>query len=373
MKNITILLTLTLLMTACGGGEKKLGKKEQLAELRKQQTKIAGEIAVLEKEVAATDTTKIVEKARTVTFAEAKTQTFNHFIELPGAIIADDEVFVNAKVPGSLTRVHIKVGDKVSVGDVVAEIDDAILQNNLAEIQKRWELVNDVFQKQESLWKQNIGAEIQYLTAKNNKEALEKTMSTLQETREMYKIKAAISGVVDEVVMKIGQTAAPGLPLAKIVNLSRLKVKADVPESYAGKVRAGNSVTIHFPDLNKDLSGSIKYVGNAVNPMNRTFKVEVPVSSIAGLLPNMLSIIKVTDYSNSKAFIVPINLLQKSDAGDFVLVAEKTGEKWYAKRTMVKVGHLYKDQAEVLSGLKTGAQLIVTGYQDLNDGDLIAL
>jgi RND family efflux transporter MFP subunit len=373
MKNISFLLTLTLLLSACGGGEKKLDKKAQLADLRQKQSKIAGEIAALEKELSVSDTTKIAEKSKNVTLAEAKQQTFNHFIELPGAIIADDEVFVNAKVPGSLIRVSIKVGDKVSAGDVVAEIDDAILQNNVAEVQKRWELANEVFQKQESLWKQNIGAEIQYLTAKNNKEALEKTMSTLQETREMYKVKAAISGVVDEVAMKIGQTAAPGIPLAKIVNLSKLKVKADVPESYAGKVRTGNSVTIHFPDLNKDVSGSIKYIGNAVNPMNRTFKVEVPVSSMDGLLPNMLSIIKVTDYSNSNAFIVPINLLQKADAGDFVLIAEKEGDKWRAKRAMVKIGRLYKDQAEILSGLKTGEQLIVTGYQDLNEGDLIAL
>ncbi|MEN9610428.1 MAG: hypothetical protein RLZZ628_1242 [Bacteroidota bacterium] len=373
MKNISIFLMLTLFLTACGGGEKKLDKKAQLAELRKKQTQIAGEITALEKELSTSDSTKVVQKSRTVTFAEAKQQTFNHFIELPGAIIADDEVFVNAKVPGSLIRVNIKVGDKVSAGDVVAEIDDAILQNNVAEVQKRWELANEVFQKQESLWKQSIGSEIQFLTAKNNKEALEKTMSTLQETREMYKVKAAISGVVDEVAMKIGQTAAPGVPLAKIVNLSKLKVKADVPESYAGKVRTGNNVTIHFPDLNKDVSGSIKYIGNAVNPMNRTFKVEVPVSSMAGLLPNMLSIIKVTDYSNSNAFIVPINLLQKADAGDFVLIAEKTGDKWFAKRAMIKIGRLYKDQAEILSGLKTGDQLIVTGYNDLNDGDLINL
>lgn len=295
---------------------------------------------------------------------------FNSFIELQGAVVAEDEVYVNAKVPGSITKVYIKVGDRVTAGQTVAEIDDDMMQSQMDEIKKRWELANDVFTKQEALWKQNIGSEIQFLSAKNNKEALEKGLATLQKSREMYQIKAPISGVVDEVPMKIGSGAAPGMPLAKIVNFSQLKVRVDAPETYVGTLRVGNSVQVQFTDINKEISSKISYIGAGVNPANRTVKVEIPIrSNEPGLLPNMATVVKVVNYSNPKAMVIPINLIQKDLSNqDFVMVEEGG----FAKRVDVKIGQQYGANCEVLTGLKAGDKLVVVGYQDLNNGDKVA-
>lgn len=367
MKKIFSLLLITAFFAACGG--KGGDKKEQLADLKQQQAALSAQISALEKELGASDTTK-KEKIKYITSMPLVPSVFNSFIELQGAVVADDEVFINAKVPGSITKVYIKVGDRVSAGQVVAEIDNDMLFSQMDELKKRWELANDVFQKQEALWKQNIGSEVQFLSAKNNKEALEKTMATLQKSSEMYQIKSPISGVVDDVQMKIGSGAAPGFPLAKVVNFSKLKVRVDAPETYAGRLRIGNSVNVQFPDIQKEITSKISYIGAGVNPANRTVKVEIPMrSNEAGVLPNMASVVKVVNYSNPKAMVIPINLVQKDLANqDFVMV-EDAG---YAKRLNVKVGQQYGENCEILTGLKAGDKLVVVGYQDLNDGDKVA-
>lgn len=367
MKQILV-TTLIFALSACNSGGGESDKKAQLADLKKQQATLNASISQLEKELNADDTTKRV-KTYFVKVTSATPSVFNHFIELQGSVVADDEYFLNAKVPGTITKMSLNVGDRVSAGQVVAYIDDDMQQNQLNEVQKRYELAKDIFQKQESLWKQNIGSEIQYLSAKNNKESLEKAMESINKSREYYKVVAPRSGVVDEVSLKLGQVVSPGVPLAKIVNFSKLKLKTDVPESYAGKVRRGNSVMITFPDLQKDVSGKITYVGASVNPMNRTFKVEVPLRpNEPDLLPNMAGILKVADYTNPKAYSIPINIIKKDvDGNDFVLI-EKDGK---ATKAVVKVGQYYGDKAEVMSGLQPGDKLITVGFEDLNEGDVV--
>ncbi len=373
MKNIFSILLITVVFAACGkkdGATANGDKTAQLAELKKQQADLGNKIGALEKELGKSDTTK-KEKVIAVAVEAVGTSVFNNYIELQGSVVADEQVFITGRVPGSVSKVHIKVGDRVRVGQVVAEIDDDMVVQQMEEVKKRWELANEVYLKQDALWKQNIGSEIQLLSAKNNKEALDKALATIQRSRELYQVKSPIDGVVDECTVKVGQAAAPGIPMATVVNFSKLKVKVDAPETYAGKIRQGNSVVVLFPDLKKEVSSKISYIGAAVNPANRTFKVEIPIrSNEAGLLPNMATTVRVINYSNGSAIAVPINLIQKDLSNtDFVLV-ESAGR---AKKMPVKVGQMYGEKAEILSGLKTGDKIITIGFQDLNEGDAVKI
>jgi membrane fusion protein, multidrug efflux system len=372
MKNILSILLITAVFAACGG--KKEGananaeKIAQLAELKKQQADLGGKIGALEKELGKLDTTK-KEKVIAVAVETISPTAFNNYVELQGSVVADEQVFITGRVPGSVSKVYIKVGDRIRAGQVVAEIDDDMVLQQMEEIKKRLELANDIYLKQEALWKQNIGSEVQYLSAKNNKEALDKTIATIQRSRELYQVKSPIDGVVDECLVKVGQAAAPGIPMATVVNFSKLKVKVDAPETYAGKIRQGNAVVVLFPDLKKEVSSKISYIGAAVNPANRTFKVEIPIrANEAGLLPNMATTVRVINYSNGSAIAVPINLIQKDLSNtDFILV-ESAGR---AKKMPVKIGQMYGEKAEILSGLKTGDKIITVGFQDLNEGDAV--
>jgi membrane fusion protein, multidrug efflux system len=374
MKNILSILLITAVFAACGkkdgGTNANAEKTAQLAELKKQQTDLGSKISALEKELGKSDTTK-KEKVIAIAVETVSPTAFNNYVELQGSVVADEQVFITGRVPGSVSKVYIKVGDRVRAGQVVAEIDDDMVVQQMGEVQKRWELANEVYLKQDALWKQNIGSEIQLLSAKNNKEALDKTLATIQRSRELYQVKSPIDGVVDESMVKVGQAAAPGIPMATVVNFSKLKVKVDAPETYAGKIRQGNSVVVLFPDLKKEVSSKISYIGAAVNPANRTFKVEIPIrANEAGLLPNMATTVRVINYSNSNAIAVPINLIQKDLSNtDFILV-ESAGR---AKKMPVKVGQMYGEKAEILSGLKTGDRIITVGFQDLNEGDAVKI
>jgi membrane fusion protein, multidrug efflux system len=372
MKNILSILIITVLFAACGG--KKDGaanangdKIAQLAELKKQQAALGTQIGALEKELGGANPK--AEKVIAIAVETLTPSVFNNFIELQGSVVADEQVYLTSRVPGSVSKVYIKVGDRIRAGQVVAEIDDDMVLQQMEEVKKRWELANDVYLKQEALWKQNIGSEVQYLSAKNNKEAIDKALITIQRSRDLYQVRSPIDGVVDECTVKVGQAAAPGSPMATVVNFSKLKVKVDAPETYAGKIRQGNTVSVSFPDLKKEVTSKIAYIGATVNPSNRTFKVEIPIrSNEAGLLPNMATTVKVVNYSNGSAIAVPINLLQKDLTNtDFVLV-ESAGR---AKKMPVKVGQMYGEKAEILSGLKAGDKIITAGYQDLNEGDAV--
>jgi len=102
--------------------------------------------------------------------------------------------------------------------------------------------------------------------------------------------------------------------------------------------------------------------------LNRTYRVDIPISG-NDMIPNMISVIKVIDYQKANAITVPINTIQKGESGNYVYVADN-GK---AKKVAITVGQTYGDKAEVLSGLKAGAQLITVGFQELNDGDLITI
>jgi membrane fusion protein, multidrug efflux system len=367
--SLLAMVSIILTLNACGGKKKDL--KTQIDELKTQKIALEGEIARMEKEFAKTDTSRKKDKTFFVAVVAAEAKPFNHFIELQGGVVADDEVFVTSRVMGSITKVNIQVGDKVQAGQVIAEVDDAMLNQQMAELQNRLDFAQDLYNKQKSLWDQKIGSEVQYLTAKNGVEAIIRSMATLREGQSMYKILAPISGIADEVSVKIGQAAMPGSPLAKLVNFNKLKVKAEVAEAYAGKVKQGNTVTVGFPDLKKEVQSKVSYIGNSVNPLTRTFKVEVNMKgNEAGLIPNMVSIIKVADYS-SVAVVVPINLIQKDLEGDFIYLMDEASSK--AKKARVVVGTLYGDQAEIKSGINKGDKIIVTGYQEINEGDTVKL
>jgi RND family efflux transporter MFP subunit len=232
-------------------------------------------------------------------------------------------------------------------------------------------LATTVFEKQASLWKQQIGTEIQYLQAKNNKEALERRLSTLNAQIGQSTVTAPISGVVDQVSVKVGQSAAPGIGLVRIVNLSQLKVVAKVADTYAGSVRKGDAVVIRFPDVNKELNSRISFVATTVDPLSRTFTIEAPLPSDNSLKPNMLAQVKINDETKGNAIVINQNLIQSTENGQLVYVAVNEGSKKVAKARPVKTGQAYGGKIAITEGLRAGDQVVTAGYQDLVDGQPI--
>ena len=367
-----ILLSTVLFLAACGnkGAEDKTAR---LDELKKQQAAITTEIRAIEAELAKEGKGNEV-KSRDVVVAEVSQTKFTHYIEIQGKVDADENVTVTAKMPGTIVRINAVSGQEVKAGQILAELDKEAIVKGIDELKQQLTFVTDVYNRQQNLWNQKIGSEIQFLTAKNNKEALEKKLVTLNEQLDYAYIKSPITGIVDEVYAKIGQPAAPGAPAFRVVNFTKLKAVAEVAEINASKVRKGNTVQVVFPDAQDSTSGVVNYVTKVINPMTRTFTVEVPLKSgNSEYRPNSVAILKVADYKNEKAITVPIRTVQNAEDGMYVLVAEQSNGKWIAAKRIVTLGNSYNGIAEVSSGLNLGDKLVTVGYQNINVGDFLTL
>lgn len=377
MKNIFSLLVLAIsiiYMVSCkskDAADPSMDKQAKLTTLKTQIATLEKEANALEAELNPAGKTVRTKLVGVTTFPQS---TFKNYIDLQGAVTADQDLFVNSKMAGTATQILIKTGDRVTRGQTLVHLDDALIQQGLAELETQLAFATNLYDKQKALWDQKLGTEVQYLGAKNNKESIEKRIATTKEQWQMSKVTAPISGVIDEVMIKPGQMISPGIPIARLVNFSKLKITAEVPESYAGRIKPGNAIKIYFPDIQKEFDSRITYVSPIINQVNRTFKAEAALpANMNGVLPNMISIIKILDYSNDKAFILPINLLQKDHEGDFVMVADSTTEGWIAGKQPVSIGRYYNDQVEIKSGINPNQQVITLGYQDLVAGEKLRL
>ena len=373
-KNILYIATFSILFFACGGEKKSgvEGKKAELAELKTSQAETDKKIKALEIEIAKLDPKKDNTKAKVVSVGPLNPETFRHFVELQGTVDAKNNVLVTPKSGGAVTAMYVREGDRVNVGSVIGKIDDSILTESIEEVKTQLSLANTIFEKQKNLWDQKIGTEIQFLQAKNNKEALEKKLTTLHTQLSQNKIISPMSGVVDQVNVKVGEMASPGMGVVRIVNLSNLKVIAKVSDVFSASVKKGDEVVVKFPDLSKEFKARISFVGTAVDPLSRTFLIEANLPSDAALKPNMMAQIQINDVTRKDALVIDQNYVQNTENGHLVYVAVTEGSKKVAKAKEVKTGLSYNGKVEILQGLSAGDQLITLGYQDVSDGQVIS-
>jgi membrane fusion protein, multidrug efflux system len=367
MNKSLIFLLLVAMAVAC----KPADKKSELAKLKKQHDELAIKIKALETELQVSDTTK-GSKVTSVAVTEAKSAEFNHFLEVQGKVDGEDNIAVSAQMAGAITAVFVKEGDQVRKGQILAQIDNSVMQQQIASTKQQLEFATNLYNKQKALWDQQIGSEVQYLTAKNNKENLEKAIATLNDQLEMTRIKSPINGSVEEVNLKVGQMASPGLPAVRVVNFSSVKVVAEIAEAYAPKVKPGDKVIVFFPDFNTEIPSQIRFTSKYINPVNRTFQSEVRLGpSKVEYRANMMAIVKINDYRNPSAFSVPITLIRDSQSGKYIYVAKEESGKLVARRLPVTVGSTYNGLAEITSGITAGDKIITTGFNSLIDGELI--
>jgi len=389
MKHISKLFFLTTLtvLVACGGNDNSVaGKKAKLEQLKKEALTLNATIATLEKELAAQGA-GATQQAVMVNIAPVTSQDFNHFIEIQGKIESESVSFVTPRAGGGQVKaVFVKRGDRVAKGQILLQLDNSLIKQSVAAATQNIEIVKaqaalakSVYEKQKNLWEQNIGSEIQLLTAKTNAEALASQLKAAMEQLGMAKdqlayttVRSDVDGVAEEVNIKVGEIFM-GAGQLKVVNTDRLKLTSQVPENYAGKVKAGTDIALFFPDLNKSIDTKLSVVGNVIDPLSRSFFVEAKLPVDKNFRPNQLAQVKIKDYTKKNAISIPINLVQNDDKGKFVYVAASENGKLIARKRMVTIGEFYANAIEIISGLSTGEQVVTEGYQNIFDGQLLSV
>lgn len=366
---IIIFALIVLLVAACSQD-----KKAELEKLKKQHAELSEKIKQLDMEIGTNDQPD-QSKLLNVSVEELKESEFRHYIEVQGKLDGEENVDVQPEgMGGAVQAILVQTGQYVTRGQVLARLNDAALRDQLKALESTYDLARENFERQQRLWDQKIGSEMQYLQAKSNKEALEGQISALKEQINMNSIKSPISGTVEEINIKVGQIASAQSPIPafRVVNFNSIKVKAEVAEAYSKKVAVGDKVKIIFPDLEREVDANISAVSRYINTINRTFLVEVKIDPKKdGFKANMIAILKITDYSNNKAVSIPVKYLQSDEAGDYIYIAETREGRNFAKKTYIKQGMSYNGLLEVKEGLNAGDKLITSGYLDLEEGEEI--
>jgi RND family efflux transporter MFP subunit len=366
VKQITIASAALILVISCG-----TDRSAQIDKLKRQQADIAKKIEKLESEQAGDDV-RDTSKFRFVNVTEIKKQSFDHFIRVQGKLDGDQNASVFAEVPGTVVKRFVDAGQKVVNVQFLAQIDDSQVRKQLDNLQTQYNFASEMFAKQQRLWDQKIGSEVQYLQSKTNKESLERQIASLQDQIERFRIKSPIDGTVEEVNVKTGAVVSPDPRLAafRIVAFRNMKVSAEVSEAYSSQVNDGERVFIKFPDINKEIQSKIDFVSHYINPVNRTFIIESQIpSNIENLKANMVAIVRINDYHRENAIQLPMNVIQTDLSGSYVYKVERSDKYHKAQKQMVKVGNSYNGIAEITEGLNEGDLVVSTGFQEIIEGE----
>jgi len=381
----TLTIAALFLLAACGSSSKDKNvvlteKKEQMEKLKAEEKKLQGEIDKL-------DTAK-KEKPKLVAIATIAPETFTHYIDLQGRVESDKIGYVAPRGGGGQVRaLYIKRGDMVRRGQLLLKLDDAVAkqvvagaEQNVASAKANAALQASLYQKRKNLWDQNIGTEVDVITAKTQMETAQAQLQGAEEQLKQAKdqlsftnVTSDTDGQVEVMNVRVGEsfTAASASSQMQIVNMTDLKVTAIVPENYLGRVKPGTNVKVTLPDANKNIDTKVHVAGTAIDPSSHGFFIESKLPADKSIRPNQVAMVRIQDYTISNAITAPVNTLQNDEKGKYIMVAVKEGKQLRARKRTVVAGEFYGDKLEIKSGLQVGDMVITDGFQSLYDGQLL--
>lgn len=374
MKKILSIAALSILLFSCGGKENnqsidELIKSKNTKELQAKKALIQADLAKIDEALATLDVKKEEALVSTITI---KDTVFNHYLEIQGNVDTKENILVQPEFSGTLISLTVKTGQRVSKGQILGRVDDAGMSQQLASMENQYALAKTTFERQKNLWDKKIGSEIQYLQAQTQMISAQKAVAQMRSQVAKTIIRAPFTGTIDEVFVEKGEVVAPSQQgLMRIVNLSNMYVSTTVPETYIGKLKVGTEVDVFLTSLGKTYKGKVRQVGNYLNPNNRSFGIEVSVPNPENLLrPNQVAKLRIIDYVNKNAIVVPTNVVQEDGEGNkFVFtVININGKTGTAKKVIVKVGKSSGNVTEILSGLSSNDVIVTEGVNTISDG-----
>jgi len=374
MKKIIYTLNIIALAIGCSGDQsvttsdliraKDLnGLKTQKEEKLKFLNALKAELNQINAAILNLDTS---EKLALISTFKVKPENFDHFIEIQANIKTRQNVLLYPEYTGTLKKIYVEEGQEVKKGKLLAQIDDAGLKNQLEQLQIQAALSKTTYERTQRLWDQNIGAEMKLLQAKATYESQLKSIAQLKKQLKRTRILAPFSGTIDEIVANTGANLLPGqTPVMRIVDLKKMYTEASVPERYLSQIKKGTTATVKIPMLDREYSTTVRQTGNFINPNNRSFRVETPLSNPDEMIkPNLSCKLKINDYSNPEALMIPLRIIKENAIGKkyiFKLTPDGKDQVYRTEQVFVKLGKKSTDKVEILEGIQAGDLLVDEG------------
>ena len=375
MKKILVLIAVITVLFSCA---EEVKQSSSLQELNNQKIDLVSKIDSLTKElktvesqITLVDPTK---RLPIVTTLPVKNDVFKHFIEIQGVVKADKNIGIIPEMGGTVTRILVKEGQRVSAGQTLIQLDDAVTRNSIAELNTQLSLAQTTFDRQGRLWEQKIGSEMQFLQAKAQLESLQNNLASLNTQAKKMRVIAPFSGIVDEIFPKKGELTSPQFPVVRLMNLDNVYVEADVTETYLPVVKIGTEAVLFFSSINKEVVSKISQIGNFINPDNRSFKTRINIKNSDNTIkPNLLADLKILDFEKT-GLIIPTNLVQQDQKGnDYVFTIKSENNENIVVKNLISIEKSYGQEVFVSVGLTETDALINEGARLVKAGDVVKI
>ncbi len=327
-----------------------------------------------------------------VALEEVKAAQVPDTIELVGTVKARTSAVVSARVPGSIAILRVREGDRVSKGQLLAQLDsvenlaqasgaeaqtDEAIQG-LEEARSRMKLTDATFERFKKLHDEQAVTRQEFEQKQTEKElahqAVARAEARLRQARQggraagamadYTKIISSISGVVTLRQAELGATVFPGQPLFTIEDTGSYQVELAVPESLSPKVKQGSSVKIMIDSLGYANSTKIAEVVPAADPASRTFIAKAPVSR-PGLKSGMFARGAVLTGNSTNGILLSKTAVFERGGLTAVWAVDKDN---IARLRLVKPGKVVNDKIEIISGITDGDRVVISGLEKITDG-----
>jgi RND family efflux transporter MFP subunit len=251
-------------------------------------------------------------------------------------------------------------------------ISTDLIDAQISELNSQLSFAKYLFDKQKTLFEDEISSEIQLKEAENNLHRIQKAKKTLLTQLEKSNIVAPFSGYIESIMIQIGESVSPMNPTCHLINTSELYVEADVSENLLSEISVGNSVDVYFPSLNIEIKAlKLDRIGRVVNNVNRTVKIESKLPLSNGLIPNLMAELSINHYSKDSAVCLPSRLVLKDSKGKtFVKILDKNNSVVICP---VKLGKNEKTIVEIISELEAGSLVIDDGKSTVLEGQEVEI
>ena len=302
---------------------------------------------------------------------------FKTYVKLQANLKTRKNVVILSEFQGPLKNLFVREGQLVKQGQLLAEINDSGLKEQLDQMLIQANFTKDNFDRVKRLWEKNIGSEMQFLKAKSDFETSNKMVEQIRDQLSKTKVYAPFDGEIDEIISNLGSNLLPGSPMLRVVNLDIIYAEAQVPEKYVSSIELGTEAIVSIPLLEKEVTSKIIQSGNFINPNSRTFRVEVPVENKdKRIKQNLNARIKIKNYSNLKALVVPLRVLREDAGGKsfiYKLVTTDKEDIFLTVKSFVETGNNDDKEIEIIKGVSIGDIIVLEGANNVEDNQRVRL